>query len=61
LHCGNKKKIHANETKVFLGFFSQILPYFQRKLLKVAILDITYIKVINTKQDFEKKSTTHLG
>jgi len=55
------KKLHANETKVFLGFVLQIFPYFQRKLLKVAFLDITYIKVINTKQDFEKKSTTLLG
>jgi hypothetical protein len=38
LHCGNKKKLHANETKVFLGFFGQILPYLQGKLLKVVML-----------------------
>jgi hypothetical protein len=31
-----KKKSHANATKVFLGVFGQILPYFQSKLLKVA-------------------------
>jgi hypothetical protein len=61
LHCGNQKKSHANFTKVFLGFFSQVLPYLQGNCKKLPCLDIAFIKAIKTKQDFEKKCTTHLG
>jgi hypothetical protein len=52
LHCGNKSKknkSYTNATMVAWGY------------QKLSRLDIRILKVINTKQDFEKKFTTHLG
>ncbi len=49
LHCDNKKKSHANATKVFLGFFFANFSMFMN-----VISNLDIIKAINTKQEFEK-------
>jgi hypothetical protein len=52
LHCGSQKKSHANATKLFLGFFLQILPYFEWKLLKVAMFRYYIHKSYRYKTEF---------
>jgi hypothetical protein len=45
----------------FWDFFCKFCPIARGNCEKVPGLDIMFIKAIHTKQDFEKKSTTHLG
>ncbi len=54
LHCGNKRKSHVNARKGFLGLFLQILPYFQWKLLKVAMFKYYVHKSYQYKTGFWK-------
>ncbi len=56
-----KNKSHANATMVVLGYFCKFCLISRDNCQKLSRLDIKFTKVINTKQDFEKKSTTHLG
>jgi len=50
-----KNKSHANATMVVLGYFCKFCLISRDNCQKLSRLDIKFIKVINTKQDFEKK------
>jgi hypothetical protein len=50
-----KNKSHANATMVVLGYFCKFCHIFRDNCQKLSRLDIRFTKVINTKQDFEKK------
>jgi hypothetical protein len=47
-----KRKLHANATKVFSGFFGYILPDFQGNLLKVAMFKYYIHKCYQYKTGF---------
>jgi hypothetical protein len=56
-----KEKNKSHATMVVLGYFCKFCHILRDNCQKLSHLDIRFIKVINTKQDFEKKSPTHLG
>jgi hypothetical protein len=55
-----KNKSHANATMAVLGYVCKFCHIFRDNCQKLSCLDIRFIKVVNTKQNFEKQSTTHL-
>ncbi len=52
LHCGSKKKLHANETRFFLGFFRTIFAIFAGEIVKTCHVERIHHKTYQYKTGF---------